>query len=274
MAMTYGGIMYFPMSISFFEDAPIELVEAKCGLAGTAAVMKLLCKLHKEQGYYLLWGEDQCTLFAHKAGLEEELMKEIIGILTEKGFFDKACYEKDHILTSLQIQKIWLEATKRRKRELSSLPFLMEELKEPDPKKKVETAECVQKNVTNVQNADNFVENADFSAQSKVKKNKAEQSKAGSEEGSPSGGLILSPPGYVYNKQTHNYDGLLFNLEQMGITDPDEVNAILRLSDYGRLKGYVWKVIHSTHWSQIFAKGKFLVAALAKERRQQATRRL
>ena len=32
MAMTYGGIMYFPLNVNFFEDAPIELIEAKFGL--------------------------------------------------------------------------------------------------------------------------------------------------------------------------------------------------------------------------------------------------
>lgn len=50
MAMTYGGIMYFPLNVNFFEDAPIELIEAKFGLVGEAAVMKLLCKMYKEKG--------------------------------------------------------------------------------------------------------------------------------------------------------------------------------------------------------------------------------
>ena len=45
--MNYGGIMYFPLNVNFFDDAPIELVEAKCGLAGITAVIKLLCKMYK-----------------------------------------------------------------------------------------------------------------------------------------------------------------------------------------------------------------------------------
>lgn len=56
MAMTYGGIMYFPLNVNFFEDAPIELIEAKFGLVEEAAVMKLLCKMYKEKGYYLVVG--------------------------------------------------------------------------------------------------------------------------------------------------------------------------------------------------------------------------
>ena len=30
--------------------------------------MKLLCKIHKENGYYLKWNAEQCTLFTNKAG--------------------------------------------------------------------------------------------------------------------------------------------------------------------------------------------------------------
>ena len=75
MAMTYGGIMYFPLNVNFFEDAPIELIEAKFGLVEEAAVMKLLCKMYKEKGYYLLWGEEQCTLFSHKRELRKVVWK-------------------------------------------------------------------------------------------------------------------------------------------------------------------------------------------------------
>ena len=97
---------------------------------------------------------------------------------------------------------------------------------------------------------------------------KVKQIKAETEEGSSDEHSFLPVPGYAYNKQTHNYDGLIFTLRQMKITKNEEVNAILRLSDYGRLKGYVWQVIHNTRWSEIVAKGKYLIAALVKEKKK------
>ena len=271
--MNYEGIMYFPLNVSFFEDAPIELVDAKYGLAGVAAIMKLLCKLHKEKGYYLLWDKEQCTLFAHKTGIEESKMEKIVEILIEKGFFDAQCYARQQVLTSENIQKIWLEATKRRKRDLKALPYLLESCI-PDTERGVanteraisHTGNCMQKAGNCIQSANISPENADYSEQSKVNKIKADK-----EEESPEENSFLIPPGYAYNKQTHNYDGLIFTLKQMRITNPGEVNAILRLSDYGRLKGYVWQVIHSTRWNEIVVKGKYLVAALAKEKRKAAS---
>ncbi len=48
----YRGMLYFPLKVNLFEEIAVELVEARFGLKGTAAVMKLLCKIHKENGYY------------------------------------------------------------------------------------------------------------------------------------------------------------------------------------------------------------------------------
>ena len=45
----YGGMLYFPLKVNLFEEIAVELVEARFGLKGTAAVMKLLCKIHKEK---------------------------------------------------------------------------------------------------------------------------------------------------------------------------------------------------------------------------------
>lgn len=127
MAMTYGGMLYFPFKVSFMDEVPIELAEAKFGLKSTAAIMKLLCKIHKENGYYLKWDEEQCLLFTNKAGkdINEQEMQGIVDILVEKGFFDLKTYREQQVLTSIEIQKVWLEATKRRKRDLPSLPYML-----------------------------------------------------------------------------------------------------------------------------------------------------
>ena len=64
------------------------------------------------------------------------------------------------------------------------------------------------------------------------------------------------------------------NLERFGITDEKEIEAILRLSDYGRKGTPVWKLICSTNWSNIGAKGKYMIAALnrAKEKKRNLKR--
>lgn len=278
MAMMYGGMLYFPFKVNLFEEIAIELIEAKFGLKGTAAVIKLLCKIHKENGYYLKWNSEQCTLFTNKVGkdVDEEEMQGIVDILVEKGFFDPQIYKEQEVLTSTELQKVWLEATKRRKRDLSSLPYFKEELKVKNEQSKVETDTPPsntenQKNCT--QNVRNFSENADTPAQSK--ESKANESKAlppsippKGEGGGKEDLSCFDIPGYAYNKNTHNLECIMLELKQLHITDEDEISKILRLSDYGRKGGIFWKVIHDTNWNKVNSKGGYIISILAKDRRK------
>ena len=218
----------------------------------------------------------------------------IIEILFIKGILDRSSYQENGILTSESIQKVWLEATKRRKRELSELPYLMvrpekesgkpdnastqQEIERPKPLKEgkvaVSTGDVVHDVAVNAKNACN-------SGQSKVKENKAEENKAeenkelppsappeGKEEERKEDSAPLPIPGYAFNTMTHNYPGLTDTLKRLGINEVSEVNAILRLSDYGRKGTTVWRLIANTCWSDIGAKGRYLIAALNKAKRK------
>lgn len=120
MSMINKGIPYFPTPANFFDEEIMELLEAKFGILSSYIVMRLLCKIYKE-GYYISWGKEQSLIFVRKVGggIKEEVMEKIIELLLEKEFFNKDIYEKYGVLTSEQIQKVWLEATVRRKIDFS-----------------------------------------------------------------------------------------------------------------------------------------------------------
>ena len=290
MATTYDGINYFPVSVNFMEENAMEVIEVKYGIKGSAIVLKLMCKIYKE-GYYIRWDEEQCLIFANKAGREvqAEEVKGIIKILFIKGILDENSYRENGILTSESIQKVWLEATKRRKRELSELPYLIvkpeKENGKPDaPSTPQETQQPElfkeEKTPVNPKNVVHHVavdaKNACNSGQSKVKESKAKENKElppsappeGKEEERKEDSSYLQIPGYAFNTMTHNYSGLMDTLKRLSVTDTGEVNSILRLSDYGRKGTTVWKLIANTCWSDIGAKGRYLIAALNKAKRR------
>ena len=272
------------------EENAMEVIEAKYGIKGSAIVLKLMCKIYKE-GYYIRWDEEQCLIFANKAGREvqAEEVQGIIEILFTKGILDRNSYQENGILTSESIQKVWMEATKRRKRELSELPYLkvkpekengkadtppaLQEIQQPELFKKEKTP-VNPKNVVHHVAVD--AKNACNSGQSKVKENKAEENKEFPPSAPPKGegeerkgdSAYLPIPGYAFNTMTHNYSGLMDTLKRLSITDTGEVNSILRLSDYGRKGTTVWKLIANTCWSDIGAKGRYLIAALNKTKRR------
>ena len=202
-------------------------------------------------------------LFAHKLGneLSDEEMQEIVELLIAKDIFDRKMYEEHHVLTSEPIQKVWLEATKRRKRDLNPLPYFLVETKVPKNGKEENEVQDV---LFPPENACNFGQSKE--KESKEKKNTPPLTPQGENGGERTEGSSFEIPGYAYNKKTHNLEGLILELKQLHIVDRDELKAILKLSDYGRLGGYVFKVIGSTRWSTVMAKGKYIIAALRKER--------
>jgi len=277
MAIAYDGINYFPVGVNFMEENAMEVIEAKYGIKGSAIVLKLLYKIYKE-GYFIRWDEEQCLIFANKAGREVQAaeVQGIIEILFIKGIMDRNSYLANGILTSANIQKIWMEATKRRKRDLKALPYLLvndltqQETEAPEGENvTISPGNVVHDVAVNAKNACN-------SGQSKVKEKKAEENKELPPSAPPKGkekeweevSAPLPIPGYAFNTMTHNYPGLTDTLKRLGITEAGEVNAILRLSDYGRKGTRVWQLIANTCWSDIGVKGRYLIAALNKAKRK------
>ena len=259
MSMINKGIPYFPTPANFFDEEIMELLEAKFGILSSYIVMRLLCKIYKE-GYYISWGKEQSLIFVRKVGggIKEEVMEKIIELLLEKEFFNKDIYEKYGVLTSEQIQKVWLEATVRRKIDFSKLPYLLE----------VRPGNCKQKGFTNKKDADIFKadaevnpENEDISGQTKPNQNKL------SSEEEETSNASFEIPGYAYNQTTHNVTGLLESLELHKVTDLKEKQAIMKLSDYGRKGTQIWRLFSNTTWGKIGAPGKYIIAALTNKQK-------
>lgn len=270
MSTTYSGINYWPQNVNFYETDAIELAEAQYGIKAAAAIGKLVCRIYKE-GYYIPWGSEQSLIFARKLGGEvtAKEMKGIVEILLDKGFFDRGMYERHGILTSQDIQNVWMEATSRRKKDWSQLPYMLV------APARAATPAVVQQPVCNpgenvdipTGNASNLKENADNSRQSKVKQSKGEQSTQDREEES-----VASPlteiPAYAYNRGTHNLEGLQDRLEKLHILQPEQVNAILRLSDYGRKGTLIWMLLANTDWGHINVPASYIITSLTKQGRR------
>ena len=258
MSMISKGIPYFPTSANFFEEEVMELLEAKFGILSSYIVMRLLCKIYKE-GYYISWGKEQSLIFIRKIGgeIKEEMMENIVDLLLQKGFFHKETYEKYGVLTSERIQKVWLEATVRRKIDFSKLLYLLD----------VKQKNSKQKGDSNKENADILPTQEELSPENDdiFRQTKLNQTKLYSEE-EDKRDASFEIPGYAYNQATHNINGLIESLDRYKVTNPEEKQTILRLSDYGRKGTQVWRLFSSTSWSKIGAPGKYIIAALTNKR--------
>ena len=79
--------------------------------------------------------------------------------------------------------------------------------------------------------------------------------------------ILLTPPEYTLNRQTHNYQGLMEELARQKVTDIHDLNAILRLTDFGKLGGKIWKILYELNSSpqlkaRIVMPGKYILKLL------------
>lgn len=111
------GLDYFPLDVDFFEDDKIELISSEFGSKGETITLRLLCKIYRN-GYFYQYGPDESLLFAKRVGngITGTLVDEVVKGLVKRSFFHKGVFDQFAILTSLGIQRRYLEAKERAKK--------------------------------------------------------------------------------------------------------------------------------------------------------------
>lgn len=107
------GLDYY--TLPCIEDERIELVEAELGIEGFAVIVKLLCKIYGQNGYYCQWDPDCAMLFARKNCISRDFVNKVVDVAIKRGFFSRRMYERYSILTSAEIQQFFMNVAKRRK---------------------------------------------------------------------------------------------------------------------------------------------------------------
>ena len=92
-------------------------------------VLHLLARIY-HKGCLCCWREDRCLLFTCRLseGCTADYVQQVVDALLERGFFSKAQYEKNGILTSESIQDHYFEAVQQRKCVEVSTDYLLIEI--------------------------------------------------------------------------------------------------------------------------------------------------
>ena len=108
------GLDYFPLDVGIFENEKILAISGEFAVKGEIIVLRLLCEIYRN-GYFVEFSELLKNKLAKLGGLSGGLVEEVVKQLVKYGFFDGSLFSEYNILTSKNIQKTFLEATKRRK---------------------------------------------------------------------------------------------------------------------------------------------------------------
>lgn len=105
------GLDYFPLDVDFFEKEGIKFLAVECGASGISVLIKLYCNIFRN-GYYVEWKEDNAALLSWdmRGMVSKDTVADIVGVCLKRKIFSAKLYEKYHILTSQDIQDIYLRA--------------------------------------------------------------------------------------------------------------------------------------------------------------------
>lgn len=125
------GMDYFPMDVDLDQDDKLQMIIGEFGIKGELIYTKLLGWIYKHNGYFTPWGEVEQLKFAKRVsyigGAPVNLINEVVARCIKWGLFDESVFVSLQILTSVRIQKTWLDATRKRKdRELDYKIWLLE----------------------------------------------------------------------------------------------------------------------------------------------------
>ncbi len=185
------GIDYFSLDVDIFADRKIRRVCYSHGSGAMAVVLRVLCCIYGENGYYADVDDDFFFDIAHELSLEEAYVRAVISACAAAGFFDAAMLDAHGILTSRRIQRNYLDATKRRDNvQLEPEYCLLEDASpSPDGDNVCNNADNVYNNAQNVYSGTQSKVNQIKGEERKEEESISKQTAARREAASPSAGM-------------------------------------------------------------------------------------
>lgn len=115
------GIPYFPYPSA--NDDRLDYLESEFRLKGLAIYLKLLQKVYGHNGYYYAISNRSISILRKAFDLKptDTMISDIIDFCVNEDIWSKEMWETYHIITSEEIQKEYLNATRKRKNVIESL---------------------------------------------------------------------------------------------------------------------------------------------------------
>lgn len=115
-----------PFDVDFMESEQMVCIAGEFGVKGEIAALKLLFAVY-QKGYFLEWSlYERAKMIRLLPGISPELLDQIMHRLLKWGFFDEFLFRSAQVLTSVDIQRKYFNAIRRRTGlNRQSFPYLL-----------------------------------------------------------------------------------------------------------------------------------------------------
>lgn len=171
------GIDYFPLDVDFLSDIKIRKLMRGIGTESIGVIISILSNIYRDNGYFISVDDDFYFLIAEEVGTTELIVEKVVKKSLDIDFFEPELFNDFKILTSLGIQKRYLQACEKRKViEFESNYLLLTNFDNPRVKVVNNLVNSDKSGINGVKDDNNSV-NYPRSTQSKVKESKVNNTK-------------------------------------------------------------------------------------------------
>lgn len=121
MANNKVGLSYYSVDTDRYMDIRIKRLKKDYGCRGLAVYDYILCEVYRVRGCFIEWDESTAFDVAEYLGLKESNVTEIVKYCGVVGLFDEELLSRG-IITSVSIQRRYLEMCSRAKRKNIKIP--------------------------------------------------------------------------------------------------------------------------------------------------------
>lgn len=107
-----AGLDYRPLYVE--KSTTEKLIRHECGALRMAILTDLTSKIFRTNGYYTKWNEPEMKVFTMEEQFDYDDVSLVVDKALEYGYFDKELYEEYGILSSSEIQEIYLFACEKK----------------------------------------------------------------------------------------------------------------------------------------------------------------
>lgn len=108
------GIKSFPINSDFFNDTKIQAIENGFGNRSSYVLIRILCDIYENKGYYIKWDDELCNSIANRSKVRPGFVKEVVIMALSVGFFNKELFKEHNVLSSEEIQNTYESMARRR----------------------------------------------------------------------------------------------------------------------------------------------------------------
>lgn len=103
------GLDYFPVDTNILQNKKVRRLKRRAGHVAFVLYLQILCDCYANS-YFVKWNDDYRLELSESIEIQEDEIKKMVRLMVDLNLFDRAMFENNDVLTSVNIQNRYIAA--------------------------------------------------------------------------------------------------------------------------------------------------------------------